>query len=186
MAVPSHSVSRAGRSAPSSTPAAQVTVPHVEKAGAEFTVPSSTRATVTREDPVGTGTDTGDDSQLTEISAFDQLGPKPTRTLAGGRPWYPSSATNTRCLAPDGTTRGVTAFLPLSSSMRSSSPMTVAVWAGSLPVLTSERNSARAAAIEAGSCLPAYFEPRKALKSTGIPLNTSASVYCQTIGVMPP
>src|SRR5260370_26877568 len=186
MAVPSQSVSRQGRSAPSSTPAAQVTVTRVEKAPAPFTVPSSTRATVTREAPAGTGTDTGDDAQLTEISCLDQLGPKPTRIVVGGRPWYPSSATNTRCLAPAGTTRGVTAFLPLSSSMLSSSPMTVAVWAGRLPVLTSERNSARAAATEAGSCLPADFEPRHALKTPAQRLNTSASVDWQTIGVMPP
>src|SRR5258708_17508391 len=116
MAVPSQSVSRQGRSARSSTPAAQVTVTHVEKAAATFTVPSSTRATVTREAPAGTGTDTGDDAQLTEISPFDQLGPKPTRMLAGGRPWYPSSATNTRCLAPAGGTRGGTGVFPCCSA----------------------------------------------------------------------
>src|SRR5260370_38275812 len=100
MAVPSQSVSRQGTSAPSATPAAQVTVTHVEKAAATFTVPSSTRATVTREAPAGTGTDTGDDAQLTDISSFDQLGPKPTRMLAGGRPWHPSSPTDTRACAP--------------------------------------------------------------------------------------
>src|SRR5260370_20262781 len=101
MAVPSQSVSRQGRSAPSSTPAAQVTVTHVEKAAATFTVPSSTRATVTREAPAGTGTDTGDDAQLTEISSFDQLGPKPTRIVAGGGALHSSSAQETQgCGSP--------------------------------------------------------------------------------------
>src|SRR5260370_3324695 len=97
MAVPSQSVSRQGRSARSSTPAAQVTVTHVEKAAATFTVPSSTRATVTREAPAGTGTDTGDDAQLTEISSFDQLGPKTTRIVAGRwRLGPPSAPAHTR------------------------------------------------------------------------------------------
>src|SRR5260370_14626790 len=113
MAVPSQSVSRQGRSAPSSTPAAQVTVTHVEKAAATFTVPSSTRATVTREAPAGTGTDTGDDAQLTEISSFDQLGPKPTRIVAGGGAWCPSSATNTTCLGPRWRARGGPGFFPV-------------------------------------------------------------------------
>src|SRR5258708_36854059 len=113
MAVPSQSVSRQGRSAPSSTPAAQVTVTHVEKAAATFTVPSSRRATVTREAPAGRGTDTGDDAQLTEISPFDQLGPKPTRIVAGGRAWYSPPATDTQRVAPAGAREGGTAILPL-------------------------------------------------------------------------
>src|SRR5260370_29451264 len=99
MAVPSQSVSRQGRSAPSSTPAAQVTVTHVEKAAATFTVPSSTRATVTREAPAGTGTDTGDDAQLTEISSFDQLGPKPRRVVARREAIAQPSATDTPVFA---------------------------------------------------------------------------------------
>src|SRR5260221_11998617 len=117
MAVPSQSVSRQGRSAPSSTPAAQVTVTHVEKAAATFTVPSSTRATVTREAPAGTGTDTGDDAQLTEISSFDQLGPKPTRIVAGGGAWDPPSGPNPRGLGPARRRRGGKGIFPLCSTM---------------------------------------------------------------------